>query len=286
MTSFIKTPEAVKEYAKYNKPYPMQMWDVNHEQFFQKTAKSDEHQNFCTISILHRVRSSYINPEHDKLFKDNQKEQREGTKMREYVVYSLIWHRCDPLGNIKHSFQPNLGVMPKLQPTYKIRRDSQGYEEKYVASLSIAGNAYYIPYTGPESVKKLLKDLEKKHGATLRDLSTEEGRRNAAQDQMKREKWAAEHGKVVYQPGENSTGFSVSQEGWQKRYRCSSFEDFCNADFDDIVNFGFKPTEQQRKDRLAAEEVARVQRLTSSATTGMADELERARNRLSGEHIK
>jgi hypothetical protein len=285
MTIFIKSPQAIKEYEKYGRKFPNEVAHINHEQFLAQCAKSPALLNFCVILGLQRVRSSYINPEHDKLFKD--KEQREGTKMRQYLTCSLSYHRTDSLGNIKHSFQPHIGIGPKLQPVMRIRRDAQGYEEKYVSNVSIIGNTYYYPYYGPESVHKFLEELEREYGATLRDLSTEEGRRKSTQDQMKREKWAAEHDKVVYQPQEGEqTRFSVNQEGWQRNHTCSDFESFCNADFDDIVQFAHTPTDKERKDRLAAIEVDKVRRMADSANTGMADELDRARNRLNDEHFK
>lgn len=163
---FTKQPEAVAAYKKLGLAYPEEVADAIHEKFLAQTSKSPEQCNFCTITSLIRVKTPL-----------------EG---KENLVYSLNWHRTDSLGNIRHSFISGLGKGPKLQPVTRIRKDENGYEQKYVARAEIVGTEYYIPYTGPESVEKLIKKLEKEHGATLR-LDTEEGRRKAALDLDRRQ---------------------------------------------------------------------------------------------------
>lgn len=277
---FTKQPEGVKTYAKYDKPYPDEVADLNHEQFLAQTQRSPEPLNFKHILNIRRVRSNYINTEDNDQLEDKQ-EQKEGMKPREYLVWDLSWHRTDALGNYHNSYQPNLGIIPRLQPVTKIRKDVNGWEEKFIASTTILGKAYTHLYTGKESVKKLIQELG--GPGCIRDLSTEEGRRKAIQNQMERQKWAAKNNKVVYQPQENEyIHFTLKEEGNRGGQPVVNFNDFCNGDFDDLIKFGHISTDEERKNRLAAEEVAKAQRAVFSASatdTNITNELDRAKER-------
>jgi hypothetical protein len=274
-TLFTKQPEAVKAYEKYGLKYPYEQFDRNHEDFLGQTAKSPDLLNFKIITKLMRIRSnSYVNLEDNKNIDDE--EQIEGSKAREYLVYDLNWKRTDALGNQRHSYQPNLGVIPKLQPVTVIRQDKNGWEEKYIQRVNIVGKVYTILFT-KENLNKLIKELGE---GCLRDLSTEEGRNKAAKDQMKREKYAAEHNKAVYQPQENEwTHLMIQREGDQRKYTVSSFEDFCKSDFDDLLTFGHTPTKEERERRLAAEEVRKAQHLAAAADFNLSEELDKAMER-------
>lgn len=275
MPTFTKQPEGVKAYEKLGLRYPYEQMDENHRLFMEQCAKSPDLLNFCTITKLMRVRSSsYINPDDNKLLEDEK--QIEGVKPREYIVYDVMYRRTDALGNQRHSYRPNLGVYPKLQPVTRVVQDKNGWEEKKVVRADVLGKAYSLLFT-KENLQKLIKDLGP---GCIRDLSTEEGRREAIKDQMKREKYAAEHNRIAYTPQENEyTHFMIQSEGDQRKYSVSSYEAFMNADFDDLLQFGFTPTKEQREARMAAEEVAKAQRLAASTDMNIADELDKARER-------
>lgn len=271
---FTKQPEGVKAYEKLGLKYPYEQMDENHRLMMEQTAKSPDLLNFCIITKLMRVRSSYINPDDNKLIEDEK--QREGVSPREYLVYHVMYRRTDALGNQRHSYQPSLGIIPRLEPVTVVRQDKNGWEEKKIVKANLVGKAYTTLFT-KSNLEKLIKELGP---GCLRDLSTEEGRRKAIQDQLKREKWASEHNRVVYQPQDNErTVFMINQEGDQRKYSVASYEDFCNSDYDDIMTFGHTPTKEERERRLAADEVARAQRLATSADFNLQDELDRAMER-------
>jgi hypothetical protein len=257
---YTKQPEAVAAYKKFGLPYPEEVADWLHEgKFLSQTAKSPEPANFCTITSLLRIKTPL-----------------EG---KEYLVYSLLWHRTDALGNIRHSFVSGFGKGPKLQLVRSIRKDENGYEEQYISRANIVGTEYYIPYTGPESVQKLIKKLEKQHGAALR-LNTEEDRKKWAADQERREKWAEEHGKVIHNAEKEGTGLMVQRDGNRIKYLVYDYESFLNGDFEDLVMFSKIPTDKERIDRLAAQEVANAQSSLASVDANIAAELERAKDRI------
>jgi hypothetical protein len=253
---YTKQPQIIESYKKLGLSYPEEVSDWLHEgKFMSQTAKSPEQCNFCTITTLIRLQT------------------HEG---KEYLVYSLTYHRTDSIGNIRHSFLPKLGVGPKLQPVKRIRKDENGYEEPYIARANIVADDYYIPYTGPESIKTLLKKLEKGEGAIIR-LDTEEGRKKSAADQERREKWAAEHGKIIHNAEKEITQLLIQREGDRRKHHVLDFESFLSSSFEDLISFGKTPTDKERADRLAAEEVLKAQRSLASIDANLASELERAR---------
>jgi hypothetical protein len=256
---YMKQPESVAAYKKYGLPYPNEVADVNHELFMEQTDKSPEQCNFCSITKLLRIKTPL-----------------EG---KEYLVYSLNYHRTNAIGNIRHSFLSGLGKGPRLRPVMRMRRDENGYEEKYVARVEVVGTEYYNPYTGPESVQKLIKKLEKKHGAALR-LDNEEGRKKWIADQERREKWAAEHDKVIHNAENEWVQLMVQRDGSRVKHTVLDFESFCNGDFEDLVMFAKIPTEKERTDRLAAQEVLKAQTSVATTEANMAAEFERAKDRI------
>ena len=196
------------------------------------------------------MRSTYINPAHDKLIKD--KEQREGTKPREYIVWHVLYHRTDSRGSIHHSYLPNNGIYPKLQPVTRVVKDSHGWESKKVVRAEVVRNAYSVLFT-KENVQKLIADLGE---GSLRDLSTEEGRKRAMQDQINREKWASKNNKVLYETQENEfTHFMVHEESGQSKRPVESFHDWLEGDFDDLATFGHIPMSEERENRRIANNV-------------------------------
>lgn len=216
---FTKQPEGVAAYKKYGFPYEDEvMPDATHEKFMRQTEKSPEQLNICYIPTLRRIKT--------------------GMKGEEYLTFSLMYRRVDSISNWHHSFLPNMGIVPKLQPVTRMKRDDQGWESKYIAKLDLVGKQYIIPFEGKKSIQKLIK----KYGEdSIRDKSTEEGRQKVFQAQARREEWAEKNGKTVRPlqgEGGEWTQFMINKEGEHYKIPVNDYSDWVTGDFEELYRYG------------------------------------------------
>lgn len=182
MVWYYYSPEGEAEYKKIGLPYPKTVEDVNYDLFIEKTKRSGEEQNKTQIIKMNRIRSSFGS--------------YDGESNQEYITYDIKETRFDSLGNEISFTRTNIGRYPIPVPMYRIKRDQQGYEEKYTAGVSRIRTGY--------SIKHDKSNFNKLHKHCL-DTSSEK------------------------------TQYLAQLEGEQRKYPVRSADDFLNKSFDDFT---------------------------------------------------
>lgn len=72
----------------------------------------------------------------------------------------------------------------------------------------------------------------------------------------------------------------IQRDGDRRKHHVLDFESFLNGDFEDLIMFAKIPTDKERADRLAAQEVLNAQRSLATTDANMAAELVRAKERI------
>lgn len=242
MTFYYWSPEGEKAWKNVGLPYPETVDDLNYKQFHSMTKRSPPDLNQETIGSLYRV---LVGEE-------------------EYLVYNLTERRIDNLGNERHFFRSGLGKYSIPIPRYEMRQDNEGYTSKVVVGTAGIKTGYSLRFT-EENIEHLVQK-----GWIVK--SEEE----ATKINADRIKAAIKH-KAAVADHHEFTRFMIMKEGHQRKYSVQSFDDFCTCTYHDLVTFGHTPTNEERETRLAAEEVAKAQRLTANAN--LADELYMAKER-------
>jgi hypothetical protein len=250
MVSYYWSKEGEEAWKEIGLQYPKTVFDINYEQYLAKTKHSPEELNLAMIKNLRRV---LVGGE------------------KEFLVHDFYELRCDNLGNEKHHYKSNCGMYSIPIPQYRMVEDAEGYKEKKAVGTVGVRTGYSIPFT-KENVEKLVKK-----GWVVFDDPQELSKRNA-----KRLEAAAKH-KAAVRDLTTSIGYThlmVHREGERVKYHVLDFQSFLNGKFEDLKMFGKIPTDKERADRLAAQEVANAQRSLASTDANIADELERAKDRI------
>lgn len=182
MVWFYHSPEGENEYKKIGLPYPKTVEDVNYDLFLDKTKRSGDEVNKTQITKMIRVKSSFGSPD--------------GETNEEYIIYDIRETRFDSLGNEVTFTRTNVGRYPIPVAMYRVKRDSQGYEERFTAGVSRIRTGY--------SIKCDKTNFTKLHKLCL-DRSSEK------------------------------TQYLAQIEGEQRKYPIRSAEDFIGKIFDDLT---------------------------------------------------
>jgi hypothetical protein len=250
LVSYYWSKEGEKAWKDIGLVYPKTVFDVNYELYLEKTRHSPEELNLAMIHNLRRVLTG------------------DG---KEFLVFDFYELRCDNLGNEKHHYKSNVGMYSIPIPQYRMVEDAEGYKEKKAVGTVGVRTGYSIPFT-KENVEKLVKK-----GWFVFDDPQELSKRNA-----KRLEAAAKH-KAAVRDLTASIGYThlmVQREGDQRKYSVLDFQSFLNGNFEDLKMFGKIPTDKERADRLAAQEVANAQRSLATTDADIAAELDRAKDRM------
>jgi hypothetical protein len=130
-----------------------------------------------------------------------------------------------------------MGVVLKLQPATRMKRDDQGWESKYIAKLDLINREYIIKWEGKKTIQKLIKEYGED---SIRDKSTESGRNKVFQAQAARLKWAEQNGKTAIPTQGNGewTQFMIQKEGEHYKIPVNDYEDSLTGDFEELYRFG------------------------------------------------
>jgi phage pi2 protein 07 len=215
MVTYCKSKEGEAAYAKIGKQYPTTVFDQVYDNFLKKTAKSPVKENKTIIHRVIRLQTAFTAPADADIADPEAKE--EGT-LKEFLIYDQQDVRKDPLGNELREYRTNLGRYPIPIPQFRLRKDENGYEEKYVHSLSDVRTGYSLLFT-----KKNVQDLHRK-GCLDRTSG------------------------VAVTPM-NSNGFThymVQKEGERNKTMVRSYDEFVNGDFEELYRYGRIRTEAER----------------------------------------
>jgi hypothetical protein len=242
--------EGEKAWKEIGLVYPKTVFDVNEELYHEKTRRSPAELNFAMIHNLRRVLVGE----------------------KEFLVHDFYELRCDNLGNEKHHYKSNVGMYSIPIPQYRMVEDAEGYREKKAVGTVGVRTGYSIPFT-KENVEKLVKK-----GWIVFDDPQELSKRNA-----KRLEAAAKHKAAVRDLTTSTIGYTalmVHREGERIKHPVLDFHSFLNGKFEDLVMFAKIPTDKERADRLAAQQVANAQRSLATTDADIAAELDRAKDRI------
>lgn len=182
MVWFYYSPEGENEYKKIGLPYPKTVEDVNYDLFLDKTKRSGDEVNKTQITKMIRVKSSFGSDD--------------GESNEEYIIYDIRETRFDSLGNETSFTRTNIGRYPIPVALYRVKRDPQGYEERYTAGVSRIRTGY--------SIKCDKTSFNKLHKFCL-DKTSEK------------------------------TQYLAQMEGEQRKYPVRSAEDFITKSFDELI---------------------------------------------------
>lgn len=231
---FYRSPEQEAAFKAIGIPHPYRAFDENYDQFLLKTKRCPP--ELCQVIIRGMTRVQTQSGE-------------------EYLVYSITERRFDGLGNEHSFFRSNMGMFHVPIPEYRMRRDAQGYEEKYVHGVRGRRVQYSIPFN-----KKNVEKLRKHSFKTEKEVvEAAEKRKNAA-----------EANKMIpsYDPDPNEvTRYSLHKAGQRGTMAIDSYEDWLTGSFEDLWRFGHaNPTKEERDD------LDTIDRRTSGIARRMSEE--------------
>lgn len=195
MVWYYYSSEGEKAYKDIGLPYPKTVEDINYEMFLDNTKRSSPEVNKTRILNMIRIKSAFGS-------------QNEGEATEEYIVFTVKETRYDSLGNEKSFTRTGIGRYPVPIGIYRVRRDEQGYEEKYTAGVSRIYSGYSIKFN-KETLKKLHNDC--------------------------------------IDSGNERTQYYAQVEGEQRTYPVPSFDDFRDRSFEELITEKPK-TEETTKD--------------------------------------
>ena len=150
---FTKSPEAVQEWQKLNRPYDEEFQDLAYTTWLNETDASNlssytHHKEKEITSITIRVVET---GEYDN--KGNKK-----TDQNAWITYDFIHRRLDRAANVTSRTVPKNGMYPIPHPHFRVKSVSFGKEEREVDFIEGYETAYSIPYT-KQNLLKLIKEI-------------------------------------------------------------------------------------------------------------------------------